>query len=71
MPAILEGAALEAWLDAATPASNAAALLLPFDAADLEWHPCTKRMNQLQYDGDDCARAISLRPFSIVVKSKK
>lgn len=60
MPAILEGASLEAWLDSATSASSAAALLAPFNATDLEWHPCTKRMNQLKYNGEDCAVPISL-----------
>lgn len=53
MPVILDGAGRDAWLDAATPADDLAALLRPAPDGMLRAHAVSTAVNRPTYDGPD------------------
>lgn len=59
MPVILPPSTYELWLDPAMPFSPAvSALLLPFDAAQMQRRQVSSRVNFVKYDDPACAEAI-------------
>jgi len=61
MPAILEGEAIEAWLDVGTVrAREAAQLALPLADGALKFHPVSRRVNSARDDDPGLIEAVTL-----------
>uniref|UniRef100_UPI002AFF4370 SOS response-associated peptidase family protein n=1 Tax=Devosia sp. TaxID=1871048 RepID=UPI002AFF4370 len=61
MPAILEGEAIEAWLDGANVrAREAAQLALPLADGALKFHPVSRRVNSARDDDPGLIEAVTL-----------
>jgi putative SOS response-associated peptidase YedK len=58
-PAIIEPELARRWID---PAVDAAELLplvrKPYSSPDLVWHPVSKKINNVKYQGDDCTQQV-------------
>ncbi|CAM9462771.1 unnamed protein product [Ascophyllum nodosum] len=65
MPIILRGAEdAEQWLrvEGSQQASAFLESHTPYNGSDLVWHPVSKKMNSMRYDGEDCSAAVELKP---------
>ncbi len=60
MPAILDEAAADAWLDPATPAGALQALLRPFPAEEMAKYPVSSRVNSVRNDDERLVEPLAL-----------
>ena len=70
MPAILEGAAIEQWLDTGNvSAKSAYQLALPLDDGALKFHPVSTRVNSAKFDDPGLIEpATEMRPEPVLKK---
>ncbi|KAG5185249.1 DUF159-domain-containing protein, partial [Tribonema minus] len=58
MPAVISAEAARRWLHAGVDAASALSSIAPNDSADIVWHPVSKRMNSVKYQGEDCMEPV-------------
>jgi putative SOS response-associated peptidase YedK len=61
MPVILRPDTYDLWLDPAfRNTASVSEMLRPFEATTMRSYPVSTRVNQVQNDGADCAKALEL-----------